>query len=244
MAHVLYHKFFYHVCHQITMIGPRLMRIRSWHDGMEHVPRTGAALLVCNHISHFDPSFLGTHFPRYIHYMADKPLVEIPIFGWMLRQGYVFSIDRTKNDRSALRTTLERLKQGNVVGIFPEQGIRHGAMSALGGAELPVGTASLWKMTDVPVIPMVVIGSDQLYDWKNLFRWRRRRVFVRVGPILPPDKSATREELRDRIVAAWQDIFASLQRDYHLRPEEMPQSAQQRWGQAPAPAQTGAAVKN
>jgi 1-acyl-sn-glycerol-3-phosphate acyltransferase len=244
MGNVLYHKFFYHLSHQITMIVPRLMRIRSWHDGMEHVPRTGAALLVCNHISHFDPSFLGTKFPRYIHYMADKPLVEIPIFGWMLRQGYVFPIDRTKNDRAALRTTMERLKEGSVVAIFPEQGIRQGATSALGGAELPVGTASLWKMANVPVIPMVVIGSDQLYDWKNFFRWRRRRVFVRVGSLLPPDKSATREELRDRIVAAWRAIFESMQRDYQIRLEELPQTAQQRWGQEPVPAQTSAVVKN
>jgi 1-acyl-sn-glycerol-3-phosphate acyltransferase len=243
MGRDLYHRFFYHLCHQITLIWPRLMRVRSWHDGMENVPRTGPALLVCNHISHFDPSFLGTKVPRYIHYMADKPLTEIPIFGWMLRQGYVFAIDRTKNDRAALRTTMERFKQGQVVCIFPEQGIRHGATSALGGAELPVGTASLWKMADVPVIPMVTIGSDQLYDWKNFFRWRRLRVFVRVGPLLPPDKTATREQLRDRMVAAWREIYASLQRDYDIRPEELPQSAQQRWGR-PDPAPAVAPAKN
>src|SRR6202044_2581760 len=149
-----------------------------------------------------------------IHFMADKPLLSIPVYGQLLKWSYVFPIDRTKNDRAALRTAMDRLKGGNVVCIYPEAGIRHGATSVLGGAELPVGTASLWKMADVPVIPMVVIGSDQVYDWKNLFRWRRRRVFVRVGPLLPPEKSATREELRDRIVAAWHGIFESMQRDY------------------------------
>jgi 1-acyl-sn-glycerol-3-phosphate acyltransferase len=100
----------------------------------------------------------------------------------------------------------------------------------LGGAELPIGTASLWKMMDVPVIPMIILGSDQMYARKNYLR--RSRVFVRVGKPLPPDKSASREELRDRITAAWRELFEAMKRDYDIQPGELPQSAQQRWGTA------------
>jgi 1-acyl-sn-glycerol-3-phosphate acyltransferase len=222
-------KFFYHLTHHLTLFLPSL-GARAFRDGGENVPKEGPALLICNHISHFDPGFMATDFPRIIHFMADKPLFDIPIYGWLLKHSYVFPIDRTKTDRAALKTTLARLEAGHVVGIFAEQGIRHGATSVLGGAELPVGTASLWKMTGVPVIPMVVIGSDQMYDWKNIFRRPRKRVFTRVGPLLQLDKSATREELRDRIVAAWREIYEGLQRDYEIRPEELPQSAQRRLG--------------
>jgi 1-acyl-sn-glycerol-3-phosphate acyltransferase len=146
----------------------------------------------------------------------------------MMEWGHVFPIDRTKSDRGALRTAMARLESGNIVAIFPEKGIRHGKTSVLGGAELPIGTASLWKMMDVPVIPMVIIGSDQMYALKN---WLRRpRVFVRVGKALPPDKSASREELRDRIAAAWRELFEAMKRDYDIQPGEFPQSAQERWG--------------
>jgi 1-acyl-sn-glycerol-3-phosphate acyltransferase len=131
---------------------------------------------------------------------------------------------------------MARLEAGNLVAIFPEKGIRHGKTSVLGGAELPIGTASLWKMMDVPVIPMVIIGSDQMYALKNYLR--RPRIFVRVGQTLPADKSASREELRDRIAAAWRGIFESMQRDYAIRPDELPQSAQERWGQAPPPVES------
>jgi 1-acyl-sn-glycerol-3-phosphate acyltransferase len=165
--------------------------------------------------------------------MADKPLVEIPIFGRMLQWGHVFAIDRTKNDRGALKTALARLAAGNLVGIFPEKGIRHGATSVLGGAELPIGTASLWKMADVPVIPMVILGTDQMYAWQNYFR--QARIFVRVGKPLPPDPNASREELRDRIVAAWRELYEGMIRDYAIRPDELPQSAQERWGRPPPP---------
>ena len=198
-------------------------------------PATGPGLVLSNHISHFDPSFMTTNFPRIIHFMADKPLLEIPIYGKMLEWGHVFAIDRTKNDRTALRTTRARLDAGNMVGIFAEKGIRHGATSVLGGAEMPIGTASLWKMTNVPVIPMIIIGTDQLYAWKNYFP--RSRVLVRIGPPLPPDKEASREQLRDRIVAAWHEIFEGMKRDYQIRPDELPQSAQERWGR-PLPAVT------
>ena len=101
------------------------------------------------------------------------------IFGRMLEWGHVFAIDRTKSDRAALRTAMARLEAGNLVGIFPEKGIRHGQTSVLGGAELPIGTASLWKMMDVPVIPMLIIGTDQLYAWRNFFR--RPRIFCAGG---------------------------------------------------------------
>lgn len=232
--------FFYYLTRAITHFVPNLGS-RTYCDGLENVPKTGPGLVLCNHVSHFDPSFMTTAFPRVIHFMADKPLLEIPVYGKMLEWGHVFAIDRTKNDRGALRMALARIAAGHMVGIFAEKGIRHGATSVLGGAEMAIGTASLWKMVNVPVIPMIIVGSDQMYALKNYFP--RSRVFVRVGKPLPPDKSASREELRDRIVAAWREIFESMKRDYKIRPEELPQSAQERWGR-PVPPAAAAAVED
>ena len=224
--------FFFYFCRDLTHILPRLGS-QPVYEGMENVPKTGPGLVISNHISHFDPSFMMAKFPRVVHFMADKPLVEIPVFGRMLRWGHVFAIDRTKNDRAALRTALARLEAGNLIGIFPEKGIRQGATSVLGGAELPIGTASLWKMTNVPVIPMVILGTDQMYALRNYVRRPRRRIFVRVGPMLPPDKSATREDLRDRIAAAWRALYEGMVRDHDIQPDELPHTAQERWGRPP-----------
>jgi len=223
--------FFYYFCRELYLLFLRPVS-RAHYGGMDLVPKTGPALLISNHISHFDPPLMAAKFPRVIHFMADKPLLKVPILGKMMEWGHVFPIDRTKSDRGALRTAMARLASGNIVAIFPEKGIRHGKTSVLGGAELPIGTASLWKMMDVPVIPMVILGSDQLYATKNYLR--RPRIFVRVGKALPPDKNASREELRDRIAAAWRELFEAMKRDYDIQPGELPQSAQERWGQ-PAP---------
>jgi 1-acyl-sn-glycerol-3-phosphate acyltransferase len=222
-------RFIYHCTHMAVGILPRLAS-RLYRSGFENVPRTGPALLLVNHISHFDPPFLAWGLPRQVRFMADKPLLEIPVLGWLLRKSGTFPIDRTKPvDRAALRTAMDNLKAGHVVGIFPEGGIRHGQHAVLGGeAELPIGTIGLWQMMDVPVLPMVILGSDQLYAWKNYFR--RPRVFVRAGQLLPPDKAASREEMRDRFLAAWRDLYEGILRDYNVRPDEMPQSAHKRWG--------------
>jgi 1-acyl-sn-glycerol-3-phosphate acyltransferase len=226
--------FFYYFCRELFLLPLRPFS-RLFCDGMEHVPPSGPALLLSNHISHADPPYMTAKFPRVVHFMADKPLLEIPVLGKMMKWGHVFPIDRTKNDRAALRTAMARLAAGHIVGIFPEKGIRQGGTSVLGGAELPLGTASLWRMMDVPVIPMVILGSDQMYALKNYPR--RPRIFVRVGKPLPCDKSATKEELRDHIAAAWRELFEGLKRDYAIRPEELPQTAQERWGQ-PVPVTT------
>jgi 1-acyl-sn-glycerol-3-phosphate acyltransferase len=224
--------FFFYFCRELFLL-PFRFGSRLYYDGAEFVPKEGPALLLCNHISHADPPCMVSRFPRAVHFMADKPLLEIPVAGTLMRWGHVFPIDRTKNDRATLRIAMARLKAGHIVGIFPEKGIRHGATSVFNGAELPVGTAALWRMMDVPVIPMVILGSDQMYVWQNFFRRPRPRIFVRVGRMLPPDKSASREELRDRIVAAWMELYHGMVRDYGIRPDELPKSAQERWGQRP-----------
>jgi 1-acyl-sn-glycerol-3-phosphate acyltransferase len=222
-------RIYYHFTHMLIGALP-LMASRVYRDGFENVPRTGPALLLVNHISHFDPPLLAWGMPRCVDFMADKPLMEIPVIGWLLRKSGTFPIDRTKPvDRAALRTAMDKLKAGEIVGIFPEGGIRHGQHAVLGGEEqLPVGTAGLWQMMNVPVLPMVILGSDQLYALKNYFK--RPRVFVRAGKLLPPDPEATREELRDRIVATWRELYDGILRDYKVRPDEFPQSAHQRWG--------------
>jgi len=233
--------FAYYFCRGLLL--SLLRPITHFHYvGMENVPLTGPGLILSNHISHFDPPYLAAASPRVIHFMADKPLLEIPVAGKLMTWSHVFPIDRTKNDRGALKTALARMEAGNIVCIFPERGIRHGNTAALNGAEMPVGTASLWRMADVPVIPMIIIGTDQLYAWKKAY-FHHPRIFVRAGKPLPPDKNASREELRDRVVAAWLELFAGMKHDYKIRPEELPQSAHARWG-VPEPAPPSAAPRD
>jgi 1-acyl-sn-glycerol-3-phosphate acyltransferase len=196
--------------------------------GVEHLPEEGPCLLFGNHVSHFDPPAFCTMFERQVFYMADKPLLEIPLLGRFLAASDVFPVDRTKVDRAAIRTALGHLRAGRVVGIFPEGGLRHGERSVLFGGSVLPGTISLWQTANVPAVPGVIIGTDALYQWRSLFR--RPRVIVKYGPPLPaPRKDEERQEVADRLVAALRRLYREVEEEYQLRPEELPTSAQERW---------------
>lgn len=207
---------------------------RKHVSGLEHIPREGACLIMANHISHFDPNVLGMSPPlrgRCIDYMADLPLLQLPIIGPILKSWNAFPIDRTKLiDRASIRIALERLQAGRVVGIFPERGLRYGDKSIVNGAELAVGSAALWQMAKVPLVPAVLFGTDQLYQWRNLFR--RPLLIVRYGPILPaPAEDETREAARDRLVAAIRKLYAEVEAEFQPKPHEYPCCPQERFAQ-------------
>jgi 1-acyl-sn-glycerol-3-phosphate acyltransferase len=198
--------------------------------GLEHIPCRGGCLLVANHISHFDPPYLGMMTPRPVDYMADLPLFRIPVLGWLIKTWNAIPFDRDKAvDRGAIKTALARIQAGRLVGIFPDRGLRYGEKSILGGAPIPPGTAAIWQMTRAPLVPAVIIGSDQLYRWQNLFK--RPRVWVVYGEPLEPcgEKEETREAARERLQNALNRLYAQTLERENILPHELPRTAQERW---------------
>ena len=73
-----------------------------------------------NHFSNWDPILLNVAFSRPIRFMAKHSLFQIPIVGACCRAYGAFPINRGKADLSAIKTALRVLKNGEVLGIFPE----------------------------------------------------------------------------------------------------------------------------
>lgn len=197
--------------------------------GLENLPRTGGALLLPNHISHFDGPLVGSFLPRMIHFVVSAEFFQPPWVDRYLRGCYMIPFDRTKNDRQCIKEVLRRLEASAMVGIFPERGIRFGSDSVLQGAPLPEGTTSLAQMTQVPIIPMIIVGSDQLY---RKGAWLTRpRIFLQLGAPLMLDRSLNREAAQEKLRAVYPVLFQDLVQQNKIRPVELPISAQARWGQ-------------
>ena len=81
---------------------------------------------VANHISHFDPLFLGIAFKRTIDWMTTEEFYDNPLLGAWLRALNTFPVDRSRPDRRALRLGVERLRAGRMVGMFPRRGDSRG----------------------------------------------------------------------------------------------------------------------
>jgi len=204
-----------------------LHRERTWLPG--------GWLLVSNHISHFDPPFLTAATHRKIDWMATRELYHPwPVGAWM-RAVDTFPVDREKTaDRAATRETLERLKRGRVVGIFPEGGIRDGKNSVVEGAPLKPGLAGLAQLSGAPVVPCVLIGPDQLYTHRNWIPFRKSRAWIAFGEPLyfAGDGKEARAALEVRITESLHALYAELKERFQLTDGDLPQPPARRKGRS------------
>src|SRR5206468_8778371 len=111
--------------------------------GLEDTPRDGGFLRAANHISQFDPFIISSVVRRKIDWMAMAEFFPMPVLGSFLRAVDAFPAQRDRADRKTIRTAIERLKNGRIVGVFPEGGIRDGARSLLEGASVRAGASTL-----------------------------------------------------------------------------------------------------
>jgi len=184
--------------------------------------------LACNHLSHFDPPLIAGAFRRPLDFLAMRELFQPAWFGLLLRAIGVIPVGRRQADTTALKAALRRLEQGRIVCVFPEGGLRAGATSVLGGAELTEGVALLAARSQVAVRPAVIVGSDQLYVRQNWIR--RPRVVVAVGePISPPSTKEERSSWVKRLGQEMRQVYAEAQRRHQLAAHELPHTPQERW---------------
>src|SRR5204863_2900165 len=125
---------------------------------MENADLVGGFLLAANHISHFDPFIISSVVRRKIDWMAMAEFFPLPVVGLFLRAVDAFPAERDRADRKTIRTAIERVKHGRIVGVFPEGGIRDGAQSLLEGAALRPGASTLAHIAQVPILPCIILG--------------------------------------------------------------------------------------
>src|SRR5881392_3375524 len=183
---------------------------RVWVLRRENANHAGGFLLAANHISHFDPFIISSVVRRKIDWMTMAEFFRFRFFRFLLRAVDAFPADRNRADRKTIRTAIQRLKSGHVVGLFPEGGIRDGARSLLQGAPLRPGAATLAHIAAVPIVPCVIVGSDRLYSKKSWVPLRRTRIWVAFADPIPhfPDleKSAARGRLERELAAAFKHL--------------------------------------
>lgn len=197
----------------------------------KNVPE-GPYILVSNHISHFEPHLIGHLYPRKIDFMADREFFFSNWIGRLFCWGCdIFPVNRDTVDTSAVREALRRLKKGRIIGVFPEGGIRSGKESVLEGKMPGMGAVTLAQMAGVPIRVCMMIGADQLYCWKNLFR--RLPVYFKYGPELKLDSSLSNKEARKKMNEEMGQVFQKMYREFleEIKPplEVLPATAQERW---------------
>lgn len=88
--------------------------------GKENIVKDGPLIVFANHYSDADAFILPAVFDRQIRFMAKKSLFETPIVKIFVKAYGAFPVDRDAVDVKAIKTSLKILKDGGVLGIFPE----------------------------------------------------------------------------------------------------------------------------
>ena len=129
---------------------------RRWPITVHHpelVPATGGVILAANHIGLLDGPLLATYAPRPVHALTKQEMFDGRLGGFLRATGQI-PLDRFATDLGAIRTALRVVRDGGVLGIFPE-----GTRGAGDFRRFHHGAAYLALVTGAPVVPVTLIGT-------------------------------------------------------------------------------------
>ncbi|HAL92646.1 MAG TPA: 1-acyl-sn-glycerol-3-phosphate acyltransferase [Verrucomicrobia bacterium] len=170
------------------------LKYRMKIDGWRNIPSSGGAVLAANHCSYLDPPVMCACSPgRIVHFMARDTLFSNAVARWYFPRVGVMPLDRTKGDLGALKKAIALLKEGRVIGLFPE-----GTRSPDGQMrEAKGGIGFLIAKGDVPVVPIHISGTFAAFP-KGGKKFMPSRVVARIGkPITPEEIRAAMPKKND-----------------------------------------------
>ncbi|MEK3787770.1 MULTISPECIES: lysophospholipid acyltransferase family protein [Paenibacillus] len=145
----------YTICSGILRLLYRLL-FRIEAVGAENVPAQGGVLLCSNHISNLDPPTVGILLKRKVHFMAKAELFEVPVLGPLIDKLGAFPVKRGGVSKESIKLAIQILRDGNVVGIFPE-----GSRNSSGIVKK--GAASFALRSGAAAVPVAIVGEYKLF---------------------------------------------------------------------------------
>jgi 1-acyl-sn-glycerol-3-phosphate acyltransferase len=125
-------------------------------EGLSNIPRTGAALIASNHVSHLDPPIIGVAARRVVFHMAKRELLTVAPLRWYMTTIRSIIVDRGRGTQALLEAG-SYLQRGEAVVIFPEGTRSRNGQLAKGHS----GAVVLAIRSGCPVVPAAIIGSER-----------------------------------------------------------------------------------
>jgi 1-acyl-sn-glycerol-3-phosphate acyltransferase len=201
-----------------TLVPEFLMRFLVWllihsvyrleKSGLENIPDTGPAVLVCNHVSFVDALIIAAACRRPIRFVMDHAIFRVPVLNFVFRTGRAIPIASSRDDPELLEKAYDEiaraLEQGDLIGIFPEGRITDN------GEMVPFrpGIKRIIERSPVLVVPLALRGL-----WGSFFSRKggpamtrpfRRGVLSKIGLVVSapvPPRQVTPEGLQAAVLA-------------------------------------------
>jgi 1-acyl-sn-glycerol-3-phosphate acyltransferase len=192
-------------------LGTRVIARLVWHPrviGFDKLPKTGPALIVCNHVSYVDGFLMYASSKRPIRFLIDGDILNLPGVHYFMTLAKAISILPTRDSvTQALAEVSQALREGDLVCVFPE-----GTLSRTGSlGRFRPGIEWMVKRDPVPVYPIAINGLwGSVFSRKyHRFRWWPRHLRAKItlicgDPIAPEQATVNRlqrEVLRMKYIA-------------------------------------------
>lgn len=162
----------------------------------EKVPTEGACIICLNHISLFDPIIAYCYLPRNIRFIGKQELMKIPVIAQILKAMRVIPVKRGTGDIGAVKASLQTLKDGDALGIFPT-GTREKKNP---NAKVKPGVALMASKADAPVIPININATYKIFS----------KVIVTVGDPVDLSEYKGRKLTQEELQSAADKIYDTI----------------------------------
>jgi 1-acyl-sn-glycerol-3-phosphate acyltransferase len=192
-----------------------LITFRARGIGTENVPN-GPVILAPNHASFMDHFFTGAFIRRRVQFMGKSQLFKPGLAQWVYSHGGVFPVRRGHHDEEAFTSAFRILQRGGAVVMYCEGGrSRNGVLAD----KAKPGIGRLALESGAPVVPVAILGSYQVRNWKKL---QFPKVTIQFGEPFKFETSEhpTREqqqEVADFIFGRIKTLHGELKRAGHKR---------------------------
>lgn len=161
-----------------------------------NIPRHGCVVFAPNHGSYYDPPVVGCGIPFELRFMAWEALFKVPLVSMFIRNFGAFPVKLKSADKHAVELTLNVLREGGMLVMFPEGERTHDGKLAT----FEKGMARLALSVGASVVPVAVTGAYKCYSRHHLIpHFWRTRVMVKYYPAINLEPITNIREMRDAV---------------------------------------------
>jgi 1-acyl-sn-glycerol-3-phosphate acyltransferase len=180
--------------------------------GVENIPEQGGAVIATNHTSYIDffPAALAAYRRRRrLRFMIKAEMQDVGFVRFLINHTGTIVVDR-RAGASAYATAVERLRAGEIVGVYPEATISR----SFELKDFKTGAARMAREANVPIVPLIVWGAQRIWTKDHPKNLGRNKIPVTVAVGEPVHAAETVEQTDAAMRAAMTALLHRVQEEY------------------------------
>ena len=182
------------------------------YEGLEHIPDSGGAVIAINHTSYLDwyPAALAAYqVRRRLRFMIKSEMQQVKVVNFLIKHSKTIPVDRDAGGE-AYAAAVERLRDGELVAVYPEATISR----SFELKEFKSGAARMARDAEVPILPMIVWGTQRMWTKDHPRNMGRKKIPVTVAIGPPVYAAATVDDTSAAMREAMNSLLHTVQDDY------------------------------